>query len=49
VKKKINLKSRKAVKRKKIHLPFPLLVRRGTLKHRTVLIPLLTRRGRGRC
>jgi len=30
-----------------IHLPFPLLVRRGTQKHRTVLIPLLIRRGRG--
>jgi hypothetical protein len=43
---KIKLKYRKALKRKK-HLPFPLLVRRGTLKLRTVLIPLLIRRGRG--
>jgi len=34
-------------KKTKKHLPCPLLVRRGTLKHRAVLIPLLIRRGRG--
>jgi len=30
-----------------IHLPCPLLVRRGTLKHRTVLIPILIMRSSG--
>jgi len=34
-------------KKTKIYLPCRLLARRGTLKYRTVLIPLLIRRGRG--
>jgi len=34
-------------KKTKINLLCPLLVRRGTLKHRAILIPLLIRSGRG--